>query len=84
MGNRKLYRKLLESIVLYNQYRNNLKYGEALDFGKELLKVNDLLAREKIIKNENILGDLQEFEEKVKSPRGRVVRPRLRQTLSRR
>ncbi len=61
-----IYRKLFENIVLYNQYKNNVEYGEATKFAKYLLKLNDLIIKYRITRGEDPLKKIRFIENRVR------------------
>lgn len=66
MGRDLIYKKLFENIVLYNQFKNNMKYNEALKFSRYLLKINDLILKRHIINGENSIEQIKLLENKIK------------------
>lgn len=57
-----VYRRAIEGIILYNQYRNNLGFDRSVDLGRQLLTVNDMLVLNNIKKGEEIEAKIDELK----------------------
>ncbi|MCW1301582.1 MAG: hypothetical protein OH316_00375 [Candidatus Parvarchaeota archaeon] len=57
-----VYRRAMEGIILYNQYRNNLDFDRSADLGQQLLAVNDMLVLNNIKKGEEIKTKIDELK----------------------
>ncbi|MGC8516518.1 MAG: hypothetical protein ACP5MT_01310 [Candidatus Acidifodinimicrobium sp.] len=62
-----VYRRAIEGIILYNQYRNNLNFEKSAEIGQQLLAVNDMLVLNNIKKGEEISEKIDELKRKLSS-----------------
>lgn len=62
-----VYRRAIEGIILYNQYRNNLNFEMSADMGQQLLAVNDMLVLNNIKKGEEISKKIDELKRQLSS-----------------
>jgi hypothetical protein len=62
-----VYRRAIEGIILYNQYRNNLNFEMSADMGQQLLAVNDMLVLNNIKKGEEINKKIDELKRQLSS-----------------
>jgi hypothetical protein len=70
---RKLYEKLLEHFVLYNQFQNNIPYDRAYEISQLILRINNLAIKNGLYKGD-LKRSLSDFEHKLESEeRNRAV-----------
>ncbi|MCL4399558.1 hypothetical protein M1293_03595 [Candidatus Parvarchaeota archaeon] len=70
---KELYRKVLENMTLYNQYRNNVKFDKASEISELVMKINDLAIKNGIY-NGDLKSEFSKFEKQLEEQeRNRAV-----------